>query len=137
MALLGGLIVAKFKVTNYQLRTRSTNYQLPTIKYELRTIMSACANNPVSTVSDGLETFTIELLSIHFRSLRHHVLLSIYDVIQSPQFLGIMWRMRKQSIPGPSSVRPGIEAKLRHTSLNSKIHTPLHSLLKSASIYML
>ncbi len=23
-----------------------------------------------------------------------------------------MWRMRKQSIPGPSSVRPGIEARV-------------------------
>ncbi len=42
------------------------------------------------------------------------VFLSIYDVIQSPQFLGNRWRMRKQSIPGPSSeeVRPGIEDEI-------------------------
>ena len=28
----------------------------------------------------------------------------------SPQFLGIMWRMRKELILGPSLVRPGIKA---------------------------
>ncbi len=40
------------------------------------------------------------------------VLLSIYDFIQITKFLGHRWRMRKQSIPGPSSVRPGIEVRL-------------------------
>ncbi len=45
--------------------------------------------------------------------MSYHVMV-LLSAIRSPQFLGIMWRMRKQSIPGPlfEEERPGIEASL-------------------------
>ncbi len=40
-----------------------------------------------------------------------------------PSFWGFMWYMRKQSIPGPSSVRPGIEATQTQTHTRTHIKT--------------
>ncbi len=79
----------------------------------------------IRMLSAGLETFTIELLSTSFNPLpfvwRHCFTEHIRCYPQTPQFLGIMWRMRKQSIPGPSSVRPGIEASCRYAQNDNGI----------------
>ncbi len=70
----------------------------------------------IRMLSDRLETFTSELLSAFFNPLPF-VVTSLHNTIVSelPTFLGTRWRMRKQSIPGPSSVRPGIEAEAGYT----------------------
>ncbi len=92
-------------------------------------------------LSQELETFTIVLLSTFFNPLPFVVTSlfywALYDNIWSPQFLGMMWRMRKQSIPGPlfEEERPGIEALTStHRFLTKTTDARLQSFLSTKLI---
>ena len=82
----------------------------------------------LSDALESLQSNSIYFLQSTYVGCYVIVLLTIYDVILSPQFLGnkCRWRMLKQSIPGPSSEeeRPGIEGEQNAvaTELSDHLH---------------